>query len=244
MNILIRCDSSNIIGTGHVMRCLNLCEYSPENTYTFVCKNFIHNINQKILDASHGLILLGYCTEPELNKYNTWIGCTCNQELEQLVKIVAETKYDQIIIDHYGIDWVIEKELSKYTSKLIVISDIYESNHCCDEFVNYNSDDNELLKKLNLNPKTIIKYGSEHVIINKKFKEHKKTLIRPKVEKICIMLGGSDPFNYTLEILQQINGLIQNNGIQVYIIIGKANTNVNSIKTFVSNCKKDFFNAS
>jgi UDP-2,4-diacetamido-2,4,6-trideoxy-beta-L-altropyranose hydrolase len=237
MNILIRCDSSNIIGTGHIMRCLNLCEYTTENTYTFVCKNFSHNISQKILDASHNLILLDYCTEPELNKYDTWIGCTCNQELEQLVKIVSEKKYDQIIIDHYGIDWVIEKELSKYTNKLIVISDIYESTHWCDEFINYNSDNIELLTKLNLNPKTVIKCGAEHVIINKKFKQHKKISFRPKVEKMCIMLGGSDPFNYTLQILEQINNLVQNNNIIVYVIIGKANTNVNSIKTFVSNYK-------
>ena len=40
MNILVRCDSSNIIGTGHVMRCLNLCEYYPQNRYTFICRNF------------------------------------------------------------------------------------------------------------------------------------------------------------------------------------------------------------
>jgi len=232
MNILIRCDSSNIIGTGHVMRCLNLCEYNPENKYTFVCKKFNFNISQKILDASHKLILLGYCTELQLNKYETWIGCTYNQELEQLVKIASSNKYDQIIIDHYGIDWVIEKELSKYTNKLTVISDIYEYKHWCDEFINYNCDDIKLLQELNLNPNTIIKCGSEHVIINKKFKQYKKTLFRSKIEKMCIMLGGSDPFNYTLQILQQINDIIIKNNIQVYVIIGKANGNIDSIIEF------------
>ena len=60
MNILIRCDSSNIIGTGHVMRCLNLCEYYPENNYTFVCRRFNKNISEKILNNKHNLILLEY----------------------------------------------------------------------------------------------------------------------------------------------------------------------------------------
>jgi len=232
MNILVRCDSSNVIGTGHIMRCLNLCEYYPENTYTFVCRNYNLNISQKILDASHRLILLDYCIEPELNKYKSWIGCTLEQELEELIKIISEKKYDQIIIDHYGIDWIIEKELYEYTNKLIVISDIFEYKHLCNEFINYNSDDIELLKKLNLNPNTIIKCGSEHVIINKKFKEYKKTLFRHKIEKMCIMLGGSDPFNYTLQILQQMHNIIINNQIQVYVIIGKANGNVDSIVEF------------
>ena len=214
------------------MRCLNLCEYSPENIYTFVCRNYNLNISQKILDASHKLILIDHCIEPELNKYNTWIGYKEEEELKQLVKIISETKYDKIIIDHYGIDWVIEKEISKYTNKLIVISDIYESFHWCDEFINYNCDDVKLLQKLNLNPNTIIKCGKEHVIINKKFKQHKKTFFRSKIEKICIMLGGSDPFNYTLQILQQIHNIIINNKIQVYVIIGKANGNIDSIVEF------------
>ena len=46
MNILIRCDSSNIIGTGHVMRCLNLCEYYPNIKFTFLCRNFKNNITE------------------------------------------------------------------------------------------------------------------------------------------------------------------------------------------------------
>lgn len=235
MNILIRCDSSNIIGTGHVMRCLNLCEYYPENSYTFVCKNFKSNITQKIIDASHNLILLDYLIEPQLNKYNTWIGCDVDTETAHLVQIATSNKYDQIIIDHYGIDWIIEKELGNYTSKLTVISDIFNSSHWCDEFINYNSDNLELLQSLNLKPNTAIKYGVENIIINKIFKQNQRITFRPKIEKIGIMLGGSDPFNYTLKILEKIDQFIQEQKIEVYIVIGKANTNINSINNFITN---------
>ena len=50
MNILIRCDSSNIIGTGHVMRCLNYAEYFPDSHFTFVCRDFYMNISSKIVE--------------------------------------------------------------------------------------------------------------------------------------------------------------------------------------------------
>ena len=233
MNILIRCDSSNIIGTGHVMRCLNLCEYYSENSYTFICRNFNMNITSKIIDVKHNLILLDYNIEPLLNDYKTWIGTTENNELNDLINILKKTRYDEMIIDHYGIDYVIEKELKKYVKKISIINELNEYKHFCDEYINYNTDDLELVKKINLNEKTIYKIGKDNIILNKKFLNIKKTVFREKIQKICIMMGGTDPNNYTLKVIEQINSLINN--IIVYIIIGKSNNNIESIKKFIKN---------
>ncbi len=237
MNVLIRCDSSNIIGTGHVMRCLNMCEYFPENKYTFVCKNFNMNITEKILNSKHNLILLNYSIEPIINNYKSWIGCDEDNELNNLLEIVIKNKYDEIFIDHYGIDNNIEKQLINYCSKLTVISDIFDYNHYCSEFINYNSDDYEKIKSINLNPNTIIKCGIDNIIINKKFKQFQKTNIRNKIEKICVMLGGSDPNNYTIDILKQINNLVLKNNLLVYVIIGKSNNNIETINNFIKDVK-------
>ncbi len=234
MNVLIRCDSSNIIGTGHVMRCLNLCEYYPENTYTFVCRNFNMNITNKILKNNHKLILLDYINEPVLNEYKTWIGTTIDSELNDLVHVLKKNKYDEMIIDHYGIDYVIEKEIKEYINKVTVISDIFDFNHYCDIYINYNTDDLELVKKINLNKNTIFKIGKDNIIINKKFLNIKKSIFRDKIEKVCIMMGGTDPNNYTLKVMEQIDSLINNN-ISIYIIIGKSNHNIESIKNFIKN---------
>ena len=83
MNILIRCDSSNIIGTGHIMRCLNLCAYYLEHKFTFLCRNFNMNITNKIKESNHNLILLEYNIEPELNNYRSWIGKEYQEEIEE-----------------------------------------------------------------------------------------------------------------------------------------------------------------
>ena len=92
MNVLIRCDSSDIIGTGHIMRCLNLCEYHPENRYTFVCRKFNMNISDKIIGNNYTLILLDYNIEPKLNKYKTWIG---KAEEEELIDILNQSQNQQ-----------------------------------------------------------------------------------------------------------------------------------------------------
>lgn len=238
-NILIRCDSSNIIGTGHVMRCLNLCEYYPENIYTFICRNFNMNISEKILNAGYSLILLNYNIEPNINNYKTWIGKSDDEEFLDLVEIIKNSKYgkyDEIILDHYGIDCNIESKLKEYINKIVVISDIFEYNHYCDEFINYNTNDLEMVKNINNNRNTIFKIGYENIIINKKFREcKKKEIFRNNVEKICLMLGGSDPLNYTLQILKLINDYVMVNNLVVYIIIGKSNNNIESINKFIEN---------
>jgi UDP-2,4-diacetamido-2,4,6-trideoxy-beta-L-altropyranose hydrolase len=192
------------------------------------------NISEKIQNANHKLILLNYKIEPQLNKYKTWIGKSEEEEITDILEIIKQNNYDEIIIDHYGIDYVIEKKIKQYIKKLIIINEVYEYNHYCDEYINYNTDDLELVQKINLNKNTIYKIGKDNIIINKKFLNIKKTIFRDKIEKICIMMGGTDPNNYTLKVMEQIYSLINNN-ISVYIIIGKSNNNIESIKNFIKN---------
>lgn len=238
INILIRCDSSNIIGTGHIMRMLNLCEYYPNHKFTFLCRNFNMNISNKIIDKNHELILLDYNIEPELNNYRTWIGKEYNDEINEFKLIVEKNKYNIILIDHYGIDYLLEQEIKKYCDKIIVITDIFDFNHYCDIFINYSCDDLEKIKKINLNKDTEYKIGAKNIILNKKFIDSKiKTIFNKELKNIIINMGGSDPPNFTLKIIKIINNYIINNDICVKIIIGKSNNHTKSIEDFINNIK-------
>ena len=54
-NILFRADSSNIIGTGHIMRDLVLASQYPNTTIYFACQELPGNINSKIIDSRYTL---------------------------------------------------------------------------------------------------------------------------------------------------------------------------------------------
>jgi len=240
MNVLIRCDSSNIIGTGHVMRMLNLCEYYSDYKFTFLCRNFKMNISDKILEKNYNLILLDYTIEPVLDDYKTWVGKDYINEINDFKLVIEKNKFDIILIDHYGIDYKVEKEISKYTDKLFVITDIFDFNHYCDKFINYSSDDLEKNKQINLNPNTIYKIGYHSIILNKKFIiSDKKTIFNNTLKKIVINMGGSDPPNFSLKIIKIIYDYVQKNDINIYIIIGKSNIHGDSIKDFL-NLSKNF----
>ena len=235
MNIIIRCDSSNIIGTGHVMRCLNLCEYYPQHNFTFVCKNFPNNISDKILNLGHKLILQDYFIKPEINKYNTWLGINYIYETNNFIDIIANKIYDIVIFDHYGIDYILETKVRNYCNKVIVISDIFDNFHYCDIFINYNCDCLEKVQNINKNDKTIYKIGLNNIIINKHFlNSAKKEKYNDNIKNIIINMGGADPNNYTLQVLQCINDLIIKNNININIIIGKSNTNLDIITKYIS----------
>ena len=238
MNILIRCDSSNIIGTGHIMRCLNLCAYYLEHKFTFLCRNFNMNITNKIKESNHNLILLDYNIEPELNNYRSWIGKEYQEEIDEFINIIKNNNYDYILIDHYGINHILEKEVKKYCKKVIVISDIFDYKHNCDIFINYNSDNLDKVKSINLNEDTVYKIGIENIIINKKFIDGtKKELFNDDIKVITINMGGTDPQNYILQVLELTYDYIICNDIIVNIIIGKSNNNLNSIQKFIEKNK-------
>jgi hypothetical protein len=195
------------------------------------------NISNKILERKYILILLDYVIEPELDNYRTWIGKEYNDEINEFKNIVETNKFDIIIIDHYGIDYLLEKEIINYCDKLFVITDIFDYNHYCNIFINYSSEDLERNKKINLNPNTIYKIGYNNIILNKKFIiSDKKSIFNDSLEKIVINMGGSDPPNFTLKILKVINDYVLSNNIQVFIIIGKSNNNIDSIKDFIGSC--------
>lgn len=230
MNILIRCDSSPIIGTGHVMRCLNYTEYYPDYKFTFVCRNYENNISNKI--EKHTLILLPYDICPIINDYRTWIGVKYDKEIQDLINILSLDNYDKIIIDHYGIDHVCEKELKKYCNELIVISDIFDYKHYCDIFINYTCSNEEKLYTINLNTQTKYLCGPTNAIINKKFKNIKKTKFRTKIEHVCILLGGSDPLNFTCKIIEILKDKLYN--IKLTVVIGKLNSNKSNVINLLS----------
>lgn len=234
MNVLIRCDSSNIIGTGHVMRCLNLASYYPEYKFTFVCRNFNMNITEKIKANNHKLILLDYTLEPKINNYVTWLGKDYNEEKSEILNIITNNYYDIIIIDHYGFDYKLERELTDFCGKLVVINDIFDFKHYCHLFINYNCDDLQKVKMINLNEETEYKIGSRNIIINKKFIEsNKKEYFNEAIKTITINMGGSDPQNFILKTLQIINDFIIKNHIVANVVIGKSNNNASSILDFI-----------
>ena len=149
MNIAIRVDSSNIIGAGHVRRCLKLArdlKYKCKKII-FITKDLGGNFNNLIKKENFKIALI------KKNKSKKKL----SHDLEATKHICRKFEINTLIIDHYflGLWW--EKKIKKHLDKLVVIDDFSNKKHYCDLVINN-------VSKKNLNGVTHLT-GLKYVII-------------------------------------------------------------------------------
>jgi UDP-2,4-diacetamido-2,4,6-trideoxy-beta-L-altropyranose hydrolase len=179
MNTFFRVDSSSIIGTGHLKRCLKIAQNIRDHEITFISLNLSGNINHTIPD-----------------KFN-YVEFTTEDEI---INFIKENKPYNLILDHYSINKGWEKKVYKYVNKLIVIDDLLREHYChaiLDQNIHpQNSNIVYKAKDLFLGP--------EFCILDKSFQANKPV----KSNKILTFWGGADLLDIslkTLKLLQRSN---------------------------------------
>ena len=166
MKIVFRTDSSVIMGSGHVMRCLTLAESLREKgaSVIFISRNHDGNLNQIIAEKGFQVIELKQpntdINNSHKNKdiYKDWLGVSVEEDAEDTINTIGNKKPDWLIIDHYslGIKW--EKELRPYVNNIFVIDDLANREHDCDMLLDQNWFENMDSRYNNLLPINCTKF--------------------------------------------------------------------------------------
>lgn len=217
MNILFCTDSSSIIGTGHIMRDLVLAKQYPNDNIIFATQELSGNINYKVIEAGYKIEVL------QSNDIN---------EIDNLIK---RLNIDIIIIDHYGINYDFEKQLSILNPQLsiMVLDDTYEKHHC-DILLNHNIYANQSKYKDLVPQNCELRCGSKYTLLRDEFIEVKKQKHFHQNEKftIFIAMGGSDVLNLNPKILKVLEKF---ENIFVYLITTSANANLTKLEQYTKN---------
>jgi UDP-2,4-diacetamido-2,4,6-trideoxy-beta-L-altropyranose hydrolase len=245
MNIVFRVDSSDIIGTGHVYRCLNLAYQYKENNISFICKNHNYNLNSKISEnyKVYEIVLNNY-KNVNLN-INTWLGESQIEDVNKTIDIILNNNLiiDWLIIDHYAIDKHWEDIIKKYVKNICVIDDFTNRNHHCNILINQQITHEEgLIKYKNVvNDYCKLYCGNDYLLLHPKYFDYTnfEKVYGDNIKRINIFMGGSDVNNITekiIDICSCYNDLIENK-IIFDVIIGSANKNYENIKNKIKNLK-------
>lgn len=206
-NLIFRVDSSNLIGSGHFMRCFNLALKMKEFKTTFICRH-IHSNQKKTLKNQKINLLLNKTKGKKTFEdfYLNWLGVTEQIDAKDTIKNIKVLKNVILVVDSYSLSKTWLDILKPFVIKTIVIDDLANRKLNCDALIDHNyfkNYEHRYQNLVNSNCKTLL--GPKFSLISDdliKFK--KKELYFSKLESILIYFGSSDNYNLTLFTLETL----------------------------------------
>ena len=242
MHVAIRADTSEVIGTGHLVRCAALASAIKKRgaAVTFVCRNLPATLLEFVKNQGFGVCLLPHSgsSVESAQGYEDWLGAPWEIDALQTVSAL-ETKgaVDWLIVDHYGIDHRWEERLKDVGCRILVIDDLAIQKHACDLLLNQNLIAGVHDRYRNLIPKYCrLLAGPQFALLRQEFRTSRVSLNRgsARVGNLLVFLGGADPNGITLRVLKTVDR-IRSNELQVTAIVGAANPHGETIKRLYGN---------
>lgn len=217
MNVAFRVDANQSIGIGHLIRCLGLCEELKRrgNSCFFVSKIYNEDLILKIKN--------------ENNFYKLSPSIDLKQDVKELISFSNKKKIDWIITDNYELNEKYITEIKKNDFKVLSIDDYSQIHYESDIVLNQNIGSDKL--RYSSGENTYFLLGPKYVILRDKLLIRHKKIQKNEVNKILIMLGGTDKDNLILKIIKSIKFLTKQ--ISFIVVIGPLNHHYNEISKYV-----------
>lgn len=236
MLVYVRVDSSEYMGTGHVMRCLALTDKLRETRNAdvkFICRQLAGNMASYIKQRGYVVHLL---PPPALEEFDeiglsqsqsVFLGVPWRVDAEE-VKIFLDEEpvcVDLLIVDNYAIDGEWESLMRSAVREIMVIDDLADRSHNCDILLDQNLYDDMFSRYDHRVPEACRKFlGPQYVLLRPEFYEARRNLHdrHGAVKRIIVFFGGTDPTNETVKTLEAI-ALINRQEFAIDVVVGAGN---------------------
>jgi len=189
MNILFRVDGGDLLGSGHVRRCLNLALelHKFGHCCVFLCRK--HNGNLILEIKEYGFtvfeaecVRLGAITsDPQ-----TWLGDSVHNDVNWTIEVAKICQTDIVIVDHYAIDANWESKVRSYIKNIIALDDLANRAHNVMAIIDSNfSACADTYKKLSLSDECKLLMGPSYCIMSAGFRSARKSLTDWSDTKRC-----------------------------------------------------------
>ena len=221
--IIIRCDASNSIGSGHVIRCRTLARELERGgaVVTFICRRQAGDLI-KLLEQEFAVLALPEQTLAPCDGlegrdlYGAWLGCNQEADASQCIEALAEagiTTASWLVVDHYGLDDLWETQLlaglvdGVAHPKLLVIDDLADRKHRADLLLDQNffaaATEQRYQELVPSQCRQLL--GPHYALLGTEYAQlHPLVPVRTELRRVLVFFGGVDPDNLTgrtLEVL-------------------------------------------
>lgn len=210
MKVVFRTDASQVIGSGHVMRCLTLAHALKGQgvDILFICRAHPGNLITLIRDE--GFI----CSELPVQdgwthdsaSHATWLGAPAERDAAHTSALISSSGIaDWLIIDHYGIGLTWERLVRPVCRHLMVIDDLADRDHDCDLLLDQNLVVNPLERYLNrIEDRCGKLLGARYALLQPDYAAHRglARIRSPEVRSVFAYFGGADTVNLAGRVIQ------------------------------------------
>lgn len=219
---LIRADGSKVLGLGHVLRCLAIAERLVECGWevSFGLEARAGNPAKLLLARGFGVHFLpAVFSQFDDFVFESWMG---------------DVPADLLVIDHPELDSEWHFKASQKVSQVLIIDDIAERDLWGDWLLNPSPGFQREDYASHVPPFCKFLIGPSYALVRAEFLEHRPLSPMPRpIRKLLVSFGGADSKNQTEKVLNALSGVARKLKLDVEIILGGANRNVERIQRLV-----------
>lgn len=245
--VMVRCDASISIGTGHLFRCRALAREFKDRGHrvVFFCRDHADSLHVQLLNDEFELVNLPRCSSSSLDKprtlYSQWLACTQLEDAEDCIEVVRgsiDLCIDFVIVDHYGLDQQWEMHIADHlhSPKLLAIDDLANRRHYVDWLVDSGRiatwSDSAYSNRVNSNCQLLL--GPRYSSLGSEYRnQYCFTKSRNKLKRVLVFFGGVDQSNWCSVALSALR-CPQFLDLEVDVVLGKNAPHSAQIKELVA----------
>ena len=224
-SVLIRCDASLTIGSGHVMRCSTLARALQARgaEVVFACRRQLGDRIAQLAEEFR-VLTLPVCPQPEegaaegpslsgRDLYAAWVGCSEEQDASDCLAALAAASLDPpnwLVVDHYGLSvaWQRLMQDGLDNPAILVIDDLADRHHLSTVLMDANRLGPTAADHYrDLVPETSTTLlGPPYALLDPLYAELQPLLpVRRQLSRLLVFFGGVDLANHTAVALEALN---------------------------------------
>lgn len=222
-HLLIRADGNSTIGAGHLMRCLALGQAwqeegeTPHFAVATVTPALAERLRAEGMPMTHLANLPGSA-----------------QDAAQTLALARQLNAKWVVVDGYHFDADFQWALKQAGLRLLMVDDYGHAGHYyADMVLNQNIYAQPSLYPSH-EPDTRLLLGPEYALLRHEFWSWRgwRREVAPVARKVLVTLGGSDPDNVTLKVIQALQK-IEMKELEARVVVGPANPHLVALQQAV-----------